>query len=162
MVSCLFGIEAEDREVAARPHRNPVCVERAERLTGVLHDPQSSLLGQRLEGRHVGRVAEDVHGQQPRRAVGHGGGGGRGVEIERAGVDVAEHRPGVLVQETVGRSHEAEGGGHNIVARFHPGGPDGQVKARGAARYRGHVPHPQPVGEGVLELTQPRAERQPA
>jgi hypothetical protein len=56
----LVGVEAERRGVAAAADRRAVGVHRAERLAGVLDDRQPV----RLERRHVGRVAEDVHGQQ--------------------------------------------------------------------------------------------------
>ena len=56
----LVGVEAEHGRVPARAHGRPVGVDRAERLAGVLHDRQAVA----LERRDVGRVAEDVDGQE--------------------------------------------------------------------------------------------------
>ena len=50
--------------MAAAADRRAVGVDGAERLAGVLDDRQA----ERLEGRQVGRVAEDVDRQQRRRA----------------------------------------------------------------------------------------------
>ena len=66
VVSCLFGVEAEDRRMAAPPTGRPSAWTRAERLAGVLDDRQAEA----LERRHVGGVAEDVDRQQRRRALG--------------------------------------------------------------------------------------------
>ena len=62
----LVGVEAERRGMAAAADRHAVGVHRAERLAGVLDDRQRR--GARAP-RHVGRVAEDVHRQQRRRAL---------------------------------------------------------------------------------------------
>src|SRR3712207_7045644 len=55
-----------------------------------------------------GRRAEDVHGQQRLRAVGDRGAGRVGIEVERVGVDVGEHRPGALVERDVRAGDERE------------------------------------------------------
>ena len=60
----LVGVEAEGRRMAARADPHAVAVHGAQRLAGVLDDRQAHA----LEGGQVGRVAEDVHGQQRGRA----------------------------------------------------------------------------------------------
>jgi hypothetical protein len=77
-----------------------------ERLARVLDDRQAMAPGQRLEGRHLGGVAEDVNRQQRPRAPAHRGRGGGRLEVQRDGVDVGEHRPRALVDGGVGGGHE--------------------------------------------------------
>ena len=76
----LVGVEAERRRVAAarRPATPSAC-------TAPSASQASSTIGRprRLEGRQVGGVAEDVHRQQRRRAVGHRGRRRVRVEVER-------------------------------------------------------------------------------
>ena len=50
--------------MATTADRAPVSVPRTERFAGVLNDRQA----ERLEADHVGGIAEDVDGQQRRRA----------------------------------------------------------------------------------------------
>ena len=139
----LVGIEGEHRQVAPRAHRGAVGVRAAERLAGVLHEPQRAVGGEPLEGRHVGRVSEDVHRQQPGRAVGHRVGRGLRGDVERARVDVAEHGPGALVEQAVRGGHEAERRRDNVVARApHPprGSPGGGRRCPRRRRRRARRP----------------------
>ena len=148
----LVRVEAEHGEVAARAHRRAVGVHGAERLAGVLHHPERALGGDPLERGHVGGVAEDVDGQQPGGALADRALGRHGVDVEGARVDVAEDRPGALVEQAVGRRHEAERRGHDLVPGLHPRGADRQVEAGRSARHRGHVARPQARAERGLEL----------
>ncbi len=155
----LVRVEAEHREVPARAHGRAVRVEGAQRLAAVLHQPQAALGGQALERRQVGRVAEDVHRQQPGRALADRRGRGRRVDVERARVDVAEDGPCPLVEQAVGRGDEREGRGHDLVARLDPRRPHGQVQPRRAARDRRHRPVAESPRERVLEGWKPGPER---
>ncbi len=147
----LVGVEGEHRGVAATAHGRPVPMRRAERLAGVLHDPEAALGGQALERRQVGGVAEDVHRQQPRRALAHRCGRGRRVDVQRALVDVAEHRAGVLEQHAVGGRDERERRGHDLVAGPDARRPYGEVEAGGAARDGRDREPADPCREGLLE-----------
>ena len=114
----LVRVEARRRRGCPRaPTGLPVGVNGAERLARVLDDPEPALAGEPLERRHVGGVAEDVHGQEARRPLGHRRRGGLRVEVQRAPVDVAEDRPRLLVQHGVRRRDEAERGRDDLVAR---------------------------------------------
>ena len=143
----LVGVEAERGRVAAAADRGPVGVSGPERLAGVLHDREA--VG--LERGHVGRVAEDVHRQQRGGAVGDRGRGGRGIEVERARVDVGEHRPGVLVEDRVGRGDERERRGHDLVAGLDADRAQPEVQRGGAGGHGARVRDAEPRGEGLLE-----------
>jgi hypothetical protein len=131
-------------------------VHRAERLAGVLDDRQAVA----LQGRRVGRVAEDVHRQQCARAVGDRRRGRRRVEVQRDRVDVHEHRARPLVEHGVRRGDEGERRRHDLLALPHTDRAQRQVQA---GRARGHgagVRHAQPGGERGLEGGHARAERE--
>ena len=130
----LVRVEAEHAQVAASADLGAVGVGRPERLAGVLHDPEPAVARQQLELRHVDRVAEDVHRQDPGGPLGERVAGRLGGHVERARVDVAEHRPGALVEQAVRRGHEAERRRDNVVAVLDAGRADRQVEARGARR----------------------------
>ena len=66
----LVRVEGEGGEVAARPHPPALGVDRAERLAGVLEDPEAAAGGELLELGHRRGVAEDVDRQDPRGALG--------------------------------------------------------------------------------------------
>jgi hypothetical protein len=144
--------------VAARPHRRAVGVHRTQRLAGVLDDRQAEC----LERGHVGRIAEDVHRQQRRGPLGHRRRGGGGIEVERHRVDVDEHRPGALVEDHVRRGHERERRRDHLVAIADADRADRQVEPGGPAGDGTGMRYAQAGGKRLLELAQPRAERQAA
>ena len=78
--------------------------------------PSPRSAGERLERLHVGRIAEQVHRQQPGRARSARRGGGIRVDVQGALVDVAEDRHRVLVQQAVRRRDEAQRRGDDLVA----------------------------------------------
>ena len=125
----LVGVEGEGGEVAAGADLASLGVDRAERLTGVLEEAEAVLGGKRLELRHRRRVAEDVDRQDADRALADRRRRGSRIEVERLGVDVAEDRPGALVEQAVGRGDEAEGAGQDLVTRR----PSRAPARRGAA-----------------------------
>ena len=124
------------------PTLRPSRVDRAERLAGVLEDAEAVLGGDRLELRHRRRVAEDVDRQDPGGALADRGRGGRRVEVEGHRVDVAEDRPGALVEQAVGRGDEAEGAGQDLVALAPAQRPHAEVQRR-PCRWR-RRPRPRP------------------
>ena len=156
VVDLLVRVEAEHRRVAAAADRHAVGVDRAERLARVLDDRQP----EPLERTEVGGVAEDVHRQQRRRAVGDRRRGGVRVEVERDRVDVGEHGPGALVHGHVGAGHERERAGDHLVAVADADRPQRQVQSGGAARDGARVSRADPLGERLLELASSGPERQ--
>ena len=135
----LVGVEGEGGEVAAAADHAALGVDRAERLAGVLEDAEAVAGGERLQLRHRRRVAEDVDRQDAGGALADGRRGGLGVEVERLRIDVAEDRPGALVEQAVGRGDEAEGAGQDLVARAPAERPHAEVQRRGAAGDRDRV-----------------------
>jgi hypothetical protein len=151
----LVGVEAERRRVAAPADRDAVGVHGAERLAGVLDDRQPVA----LEGRHVGGIAEDVHGEERGRARPDRRGRRRRVEVQRQRVDVGEDRARALVQDRVGRGDERERGRDHLVALSHAGRPQGQVERRRSRRYGARTAGADASGERLLEGGQAWTER---
>jgi hypothetical protein len=140
--------------VPAAAHRRAVGVDRAERLAGVLHDREAVA----LERGHVGRVAEDVHGQQRARAPRDRGRRGVRVQVERDGVDVGEHRSRALVENRVGRGDERERRRDDLLALPHADRAQREVQPGRAGRDGARVADPKPRGEGRLECGHARPE----
>ena len=153
----LVGVEAEHRRVPAPADRAAVGVARAERLAGVLDDRQARSA---LERGHVGRVAEDVHRQQRRRALGHRRRGGLRVEVQRHRVDVGEHRPRALVQHGVGRGDERERARDDLVAVAHADRAQRQVQPGGAAGDRAGVRRAERARRSAARTPHARPERE--
>ena len=146
---------------AARPVDGP------ERLAGVLDEAEAALLGERLEGRDLGRVAEDVHRQETRGRLADRCLGGSGVDVERDRVDVAEDRLHVLEEQAVRRRDEAQRGGDDLVAGAQPSArtarwsaacrsrrprrPQLRPRPRSPARSAAHRPEREPAGPQDLE-----------
>ena len=140
----------------ARADRDAVGVHGAERLAGVLDDRQA----ERLERRQVGGEAEDVDGQDRRRARRDRGRRGRRVEVQRARVDVGEDRPRALVDRGVRARDERERRRDDLVAVAHADRAQREVQAGGAARDRARVRDAEARRERLLERGHARAERQ--
>ncbi|GBD46528.1 hypothetical protein HRbin41_01356 [bacterium HR41] len=156
----LVRVEAERREVAARADPNAVLVDSAERLAGVLDDPQAVRPGEILETPHVGGVAEDVHRQKAGRARADGGACGVRIDVERHRIDVAENRLGALVEDAVRRGDEAERCRHYLVAGRDPRCPHREMERSRSARHRRDVLDAELLRQRALELTEHRPERQ--
>jgi hypothetical protein len=125
----LVGVEAEDRRVAAAADRAAIGIRGAQRLAGILDDRQAEL----LERRHVGRIAEHMNGEQRGGASGDRRRGRRRIQVQGDRIDVGEHRARSLVQGDVGRGHEGEGTGDDLVALAHPRRAQGEVQSGGPA-----------------------------
>ncbi len=138
----LVGVEGEGGEVAAGADPAPLGVDRAERLAGVLEQAEAVLAGERLQLGHRRRVAEDVDRQDARRALADARPRRRRVEVERLRIDVAEDRPGALVEQAVGGGDEAEGAGQDLVAGPPAQRPHAEVQRRWC-RWR-RRPRPRP------------------
>ena len=137
----LVRVEGEDGRSAAGAER-PAAVLGAERLAGVLDEGEAVPLGDRLELGELGRVAEDVHGEDRLRARRDGRLDRSGVEVQRARVDVREDRRRAFVEDAVGGGDEGERRRHDLVARPQAREPHSEVEPRGAARHRGDVRRP--------------------
>ena len=111
----LVGVEAEGRRMAARADAHAVAVDGAERLAGVLDDRQPHA----LEGGQVGRVAEDVHGQQ-RASCGRSPRPPRprGIEVQRR-ARRCRRRPGARARRAtaLALATNENGRGDDLVAR---------------------------------------------
>ena len=105
------------------------------RLAGILDDAEAVAAGERLERRHVRRVAEHVNRQQSDSALTAGGRGRLGIDVEGDGVDVAEDRLGALVEEAVGGGDEAERARDDLVPPSPPHRAHAEVKRGRAARH---------------------------
>ena len=156
----LVGVEAEDRRIAAPPDGRAVRVPRAERLAGVLDDPEPVPRRDLLERGHVGGVAEDVHRQQRPRALGHRGGRRLRVEVQRHRVDVREDRPRALVQRGIRRGDEREGARDDLVAALDADRAQREVQPGRPARDRARVRRADARGERPLELHHARPQRE--
>ena len=141
----LVGVEREHRGRAGAADALAAALA-ADGLAGVLDDREPVLVGDRAERLHVARVAEDVHRQDPARARRDRRLDGRRVEHERVGIDVGEDGRRALVEHHVGRGHERDRRGHDLVARADARGAHEQVQAGGAAR----------DGDGVLAAAEGR------
>ena len=155
----LVGVEGEGGEVAAGPDHPALRVDRAERLAGVLEDPEAVALRQRLQLGPGGGPAEDVDRQEAPGLLGDGGRRGVGVDVERLGIDVDEDRFRPLVEERVRRGDEGERAGDDLVAGPPAELAHAEVERRRAARDRDRVLDAEVVGEGALEAFAPSVPR---
>ncbi|MNC86128.1 hypothetical protein D3C83_17640 [compost metagenome] len=89
-------LRRKERETgrAPEPPRRPPVTGGAERLRRVLDDGELVLAGERQERLHVGARAEQVHRHDRLRPRSHGRADGVGLEHQRDGIDVDEHRRG--------------------------------------------------------------------
>ena len=142
--------EAEDGEVAKAAGAAPL-VARAERLAGVFDDHQAVLAGDRAHGVGVGRQAEQVDRHD---GLGHGrdgAGDGRGVDVQRIGVDVDEDRARAGLHDRFGGRIEGEGRGDDLVALAHAGRLQGDRQAIGAVSHADRGVGRQILGDLGLE-----------
>src|SRR5215207_1658204 len=80
-------------------------------------------VGDLLYGVPVGRVAEDIHGENRLGSRGNRGLYQRGVEVIRIRLDVHKDGSGTFVQKAVGRGDERKRGGDHLVSRAQTDGP---------------------------------------
>ena len=130
----LGGVQREAGEVADRSHL-AVADGRLDGVRGVLHHRQPVRLGQLARSRPcrtappakcTGSTAR-VRRSDRRLHEGR-------VEVQRAGIDVGEHRRRAGVDDRVGGRRPRERGRHHLVARADAGGDQRQVKRGRAGR----------------------------
>src|SRR4029078_9145408 len=93
-----------------------VAVASAERLAGILDDPEAAPRRDALDRVHVGSQAVDVHGRAPAGSLAERRVDPRRVQVQRLRVDVHEDGLCTLVEQAVGRGDEAERRGDDLVA----------------------------------------------
>ncbi len=118
-------------------------------------------VAERLQIVQLARISEDVDRHDGLRPLGHGSLDRHGIDVQRAGVDVREHRRRALVDRAVGGRHERVGRRDHLVAGRDRGGDAQEVQAGGAARHRHRVRRADRRGELLLEAVDRRPERQP-
>ena len=104
----------------------------AEGLGTVLDDFEIMLVGNRLDGRHIRRLAEQVYRDDRLGLCGHGRLDLVRVDIEGLGIDIDEHRRGADVEDRLGGGDEGERGGDDLVAFADASGDQCQVQGVGA------------------------------
>jgi hypothetical protein len=149
-------LRGEEREGRRRPQRAgaPPAVARARGLGGVLHDRHAESL-ERVDRRDV---AEEVHGDEGRRARGDRRLDRLRRDAERRRIDVAEDRPRTGGHDGLGRRVEGERGQHDVVPRLHPHGAQRDRQSVRAVRDAHAVAHPEVLGERLLEGLHLRAQ----
>lgn len=109
----------------------------ADALADAAHGRRAQALGcvfdhrHAVDGRQLGRAAVEVHGQQRLGARADGAGGGGGVEVVRALIDVGEHRTRTEPGDGTRGGEEGEGRGHDLIT-----GADVERHERGQQRVR--------------------------
>ena len=111
---------------------------------------------------HGRRVAEDVDRQDAGGALAERRLGGRRVEVQGDGIDVAEDRPGALVEEAVGGGDEAEGAGQDLVALAPAERPHARCRAAVPLETATASSTPSQSAKRALEALAHRPEREPA
>ena len=114
------------------------------------------------EGVHVGRQAELVHRHDRLRALGDRALGRGGVEVVGQRVDVGEDRRRAALPDRVGRGDERQRRHDDLVAGADAGDVEREVQRGGAVGRRHGVGRADALGEGRLELGDPRALGDPA
>ncbi len=138
----------------------PAAVAGAEGLAGVLDERETVGGGELGEAVELGRVAEDVDGEDPSGALGDRGPRRVGIHVQRSRVDVHEDRRRALEEDRVGRGDERKRGRDDLVSRAQPSQPHREVQAGRSARDRRDVLRADASGELRLEAVGHRAERQ--
>jgi hypothetical protein len=156
----LVGVEGEDR-VHPVPADARAAVGRAERLARILDQREAVRRGDLAQRFELARVAEDVDGDDRARARRDGRLDRGRVEVERVGIDVGEHRRRALVDEAVGRRGERIGRGDALVTGADARDVAQQVQTGRAVGDGRRVRRADERGERLLELLDPRPERQP-
>jgi hypothetical protein len=140
----------------------PAFVERANAVGRVLEDPQRVPPGEVEQRIHVGRGAAEVHGEDAHRAIGDGGGGRHGIDLQRLGIDVHEDRRAAQDLDHVGGGGPGHGGGDHLVAGRQSEGHEADVEAAGGGGEGERFRRAGVGGEVALEALGLRAGGDPA
>ena len=157
----LVRVEGPDGGVSVRAERLAL-VHRAERLARVLDQRDAVLLAERDQRVVLGRIAEDVDGDERLRARCDRGFHRRRIEVQRARIDVGEHRCRALIDRTVGGGDEGIGRRDHLVAGRHTREPHAEMQPRCPRRHGGAMRRTDGVREQRLEARPGRPQREPA
>ncbi len=140
--------EAEAADVADGAHRAPAAA-RADGLRRVFDDRHA----ERQQGVDLRGAAEEVHRQDGAGARRDRGGDRGGIQVQRDGIDVGEHRPRADAHDGLGGRDEGEGRGHHLVTRPDVDRREGRDQRVGARRHAHDLLRRdvEPRGEGGLE-----------
>ena len=165
----LRRVEAEAREIRDRADLAGVGL-RLDGVRRVLDQREVVQVGERTEAPHVGRVAAQVHDDDPASAGRDGGLDGVGVEIARNRIHVGEHRRGARVDDRVGGRAEGQRRRDDLVARADARRQQREVQrrrarvepqARAARPRSGQTPARRPRPAGRSSASPIRAPRRP-
>lgn len=131
----LADVEAEGVHRADRAH-GPAPVPGTVRLRGVLDHGDPVPGGDLGDPVQIGGQTVQVDHDDRLGPAGDRGLQRRGVQIERDGVDVHEHRYGHEMERSGGAADEAQGGHDDLVARLHTRGAQRDRQRRGAVAHR--------------------------
>lgn len=151
--------KAEAAESAGAPCLNAanMC---AEGLGTVLDQQEQMVFRQLCQGRHIGRLAEQMYRKNRAGARCNGCSDGFRVDIECARINVDENRLSANVTDGLGGCNEGEGCGDHLVARAKIGCTQRQMQCI-SARGAGHrVSHPEVVGEFRFQRLHVRTENE--
>jgi hypothetical protein len=157
----LVRVEGEDRARAVRAERC-TAIDGAERLTRILDEREAVLVRDRAQLVELARVAVDVDRDDRLRPRRDRSLYRTGIEVQRACVDVREHRDPALVDEAVRAGRERVRRRDHLVSRPDAGGDAEEMEPGGARRHRGCVRRADPCGEELLEPVDGWTEREPA
>ena len=157
----LVRVEGPDGGMSVRAQRLAL-VHRAERLARVLDQRDAVLLAEWEQRVVLGRVAEDVDGHERLRARCDRGLDRRRIEIQRARIDIGEHRCRSLVDRAVRGGDERIGRRDHLVAGRHTREPHAEMQPSCPRRHGGAMRRTDGVREQRLEARPGRPERQPA
>src|SRR5437879_3450002 len=128
----LAGIEAEAPQ-PPDPAYAPSFVAGAVRLGGVLDDPQPVVLCQLEQRVEIGRLAVEMHGNDPHRARPDRGAHRGGIDRHRPLVDVHEADRTARLGDRLGRGDEGVGGGDDFITRSQAEGNESEPQRIGPA-----------------------------
>jgi hypothetical protein len=113
----IFGWKEREAAEDANPANRPAAITRPNRLRGILHDRHTRTFSGIENRRHVGALAEQVHGHNCLRPRGDGSSDRARIDIERAGIDVGEHWPRAKPRNRTGCRKKRKRGRHHFVPR---------------------------------------------
>src|SRR5690625_1965925 len=119
----------------------------AETLGAVLDQNQVMIVGNALQGVHVGRLAKQVNRQNGARAFGDRCPNPVGVDIEAACIHIDKHRRGAHIGDGLGGGNKGKRRGNDLIARADAGSAQGQMQRIGSRRTAYGVAYAQPFGQ---------------
>jgi hypothetical protein len=157
----LGHVEREAAEVADRADVLAVVL-RLDGVRAVLDDLELVLPRQRHQLVHFAGPPREVNRHDGTRALAQLGSHLNRIDVQRAGVDVGQHRRRPGVNDGVDRCAKGQRRGDDFVARPDAGGQQGKMKCSGAGVQRHGMRRTAVDAEIMLELRDPRTCAEPA